>query len=116
MVDWIYVYGRLIVLDFAGVNYVKVTKNITLSAGEILDSAGEFSCTNQIEIHGLKAALGHTTIFFNALNCSQIEDHGGFLQVDVLLRGLLVLFEGVIPGEGHSVHMFLLTADGKPHP
>lgn len=56
--------GGLIVLDFAGAHYVKVTKNITSSAGAILHSAGEFSCTNQSEIHGLKAALGHTTESF----------------------------------------------------
>jgi len=52
------------VLDFAGA--VKVTKNITSSAGAILHSAGEFSCTNQSEIHGLKAApiSSHTTESF----------------------------------------------------
>ena len=44
-------------LDFAGAHYVKVTKNITSSAGAILHSAGEFSCTNQSEIHGLKAVI-----------------------------------------------------------
>lgn len=58
------ILGGLIVLDFAGA--VKVTKNITSSAGAILHSAGEFSCTNQSEIHGLKAApiSSHTTESF----------------------------------------------------
>lgn len=46
-----------------------------------------------------------------AVHGAQIEEHGGLLEVNVLLRGLLLVLEGVMPGESDGVDVVLVRGD-----
>jgi hypothetical protein len=46
-----------------------------------------------------------------AVHGAQIEKHGGLLEVNVLLRCLLLVLEGVMPGESDGVDVVLVRQD-----
>jgi hypothetical protein len=46
-----------------------------------------------------------------AVHGAQIEEHGGLLEVNVLLGGLLLVLEGVMPGESDGVDVVLVRGD-----
>ena len=46
-----------------------------------------------------------------AIDGAQIEEDSGFLEVNVLLRGLLPVLEGVVPDEGEGIDVVVVGGD-----
>lgn len=63
---------------------------------------------------GLAAAVDGVPIMRQSnltVNGAQIEEHGCLLEVDVLLRGLLLRLEGIEPNEGEGVDVVGVRGD-----
>jgi len=65
-------------------------------------------------MRGLAAAVNGVPIVGTSnltVNGAQIEEHGGLLEVDVLLRGLLLWLEGIEPDKGEGVDVVRVGGD-----
>lgn len=47
------------------------------------------------------------------MNCGEIEEDGGLLEVDVLLGCLFAGLEGVMPREGDRINVLWIGGDGE---
>lgn len=67
-------------------------------------------------MRGLATALNSSAIEREAnlaVNRTQIEQNRSLLKVDILLRSLELLLEGVVPDEGDGVDMVLVGGNGE---
>lgn len=65
-------------------------------------------------MRGLAAAVNGVAIVGTSnltVNGAHIEEHGGLLEVNVLLRGLLLWLEGIEPDKGEGVDVARVGGD-----